>query len=171
MVDLVAPVVVATVAAFLCSDEAKFITGYIMPVSGGSAMPRVTVHDLAAEAGVSLATVDRVLNARPGVRDKTIRAVNEAIAKLRAARQLWARAADGAPSYHHADGSRVTTAYVQALERLLDEGGARHFDRGQLRTVCGKRHLLVLDAPDCGLAAAALLVIEGRRGHLAHVDW
>lgn len=30
------PTEIATVAAFLCSDEAKFITGYLMPVSGGS---------------------------------------------------------------------------------------------------------------------------------------
>ena len=30
------PEEIASVAAFLCSDEAKFITGYIMPVSGGS---------------------------------------------------------------------------------------------------------------------------------------
>ena len=30
------PSEIATVAAFLCSDEAKFITGYLMPVSGGS---------------------------------------------------------------------------------------------------------------------------------------
>lgn len=43
---------------------------------------RPTVNDLAREAGVSLATVDRVLNDRPGVRDKTIRSVNDAIAKL-----------------------------------------------------------------------------------------
>jgi len=43
---------------------------------------RPTVNDIAREAGVSLATVDRVLNARPGVRDKTVRAVNEAIDRL-----------------------------------------------------------------------------------------
>ena len=40
-----------------------------------------TVHDIAAHAGVSLATVDRVLNRRPGVsastREKVDRAVNE----------------------------------------------------------------------------------------------
>ena len=43
---------------------------------------RPTVNDIAREAGVSLATVDRVLNARPGVRQKTITAVNEAIRTL-----------------------------------------------------------------------------------------
>ncbi len=45
-------------------------------------MTRPTVIDIAREAGVSLATVDRVLNERPGVRDKTIRAVAEAIERL-----------------------------------------------------------------------------------------
>ncbi|MGL5011699.1 MAG: LacI family DNA-binding transcriptional regulator [Paracoccaceae bacterium] len=45
-------------------------------------MVRPTVNDIAREAGVSLATVDRVLNARPGVRAKTIHAVNEAIRSL-----------------------------------------------------------------------------------------
>lgn len=43
---------------------------------------RPTVNDIAREAGVSLATVDRVLNARPGVRDKTIEAVHAAIRRL-----------------------------------------------------------------------------------------
>ncbi len=43
---------------------------------------RPTVIDIAREAGVSLATVDRVLNARPGVRAQTIAAVNDAIARI-----------------------------------------------------------------------------------------
>ena len=45
-------------------------------------MTRPTVIDIAREAGVSLATVDRVLNARPGVRAQTIGAVNDAISRL-----------------------------------------------------------------------------------------
>lgn len=53
-------------------------------------MSRPTVNDIAREAGVSLATVDRVLNARPGVRAKTISAVNDAIARLGYVRDLAA---------------------------------------------------------------------------------
>lgn len=44
--------------------------------------PRPTVHDIARVARVSLATVDRVLNARSGVRQKTIDKVNDAIREL-----------------------------------------------------------------------------------------
>jgi LacI family transcriptional regulator len=43
---------------------------------------RPTVNDIAQAAGVSLATVDRVLNARPGVRAQTVEKVNAAIAQL-----------------------------------------------------------------------------------------
>jgi LacI family transcriptional regulator len=43
---------------------------------------RPTVNDIAREAGVSLATVDRVLNERPGVRARTIQAVQDAIARI-----------------------------------------------------------------------------------------
>lgn len=53
-------------------------------------MGRPTVHDIAREAGVSLATVDRVLNARPGVRPKTIERVQEAIRDLGYVRDLSA---------------------------------------------------------------------------------
>ncbi|CAH1673276.1 LacI family DNA-binding transcriptional regulator [Chelatococcus asaccharovorans] len=43
---------------------------------------RVTLQDVAEEAGVSLATVDRVLNGRPGVRDRTVERVQSAIDRL-----------------------------------------------------------------------------------------
>lgn len=48
-------------------------------MSGDGLSKRATVHDVAREAGVSLATVDRVLNRRPGVRAKTIEKVEAAI--------------------------------------------------------------------------------------------
>ncbi|MEL6503739.1 MAG: LacI family DNA-binding transcriptional regulator [Pseudomonadota bacterium] len=41
-----------------------------------------TINDIARVAEVSLATVDRVLNARPGVREKTVQKVHKAIADL-----------------------------------------------------------------------------------------
>ena len=45
-------------------------------------MKRATVHDVAAEARVSLATVDRVLNERPGVKSTTIERVHAAVEKI-----------------------------------------------------------------------------------------
>jgi LacI family transcriptional regulator len=51
---------------------------------------RPTVNDLAREAGVSLATVDRVLNERPGVRAKTVQAVTDAIQRIGYVRDLAA---------------------------------------------------------------------------------
>ncbi len=51
---------------------------------------RPTTKDLAKHAGVSRATVDRVLNERPGVHRKTIAAVNAAIKELGFERNLSA---------------------------------------------------------------------------------
>jgi len=51
---------------------------------------RATVHDVARHAGVSLATVDRVLNRRPGVRPATAEKVESAIAALDFRRDLSA---------------------------------------------------------------------------------
>ena len=49
-----------------------------------------TVRDIAKEASVSLATVDRVLNARAGVREETISRVKAAIEKIGYVRDLSA---------------------------------------------------------------------------------
>lgn len=51
---------------------------------------RATTKDLALAAGVSLATVDRVLNGRSGVRQDTVDRVNEAIQKLSFSRNIVA---------------------------------------------------------------------------------
>jgi LacI family transcriptional regulator len=51
---------------------------------------RPTARDLAKAAGVSLATVDRVLNDRPNVSEKAARQVNEAIARIGFVRNLAA---------------------------------------------------------------------------------
>ncbi|WDR07331.1 LacI family DNA-binding transcriptional regulator [Devosia rhodophyticola] len=51
---------------------------------------RATVHDVARAAGVSLATVDRVLNNRPGVRPTTARKVADAVTSLGFQRDLSA---------------------------------------------------------------------------------
>ncbi len=45
-------------------------------------LSRITLQDVAREAGVSLATADRVLNGRAGVRGQTVERVQAAIAKL-----------------------------------------------------------------------------------------
>ena len=51
---------------------------------------RATVHDVARAAEVSLATVDRVLNGRPGVRAATVEKVEAAIAAIGFQRDLGA---------------------------------------------------------------------------------
>lgn len=45
-------------------------------------MSRPTITDLARAAGVSTATVDRVLNGRPNVRDETVRRVHDAAEQI-----------------------------------------------------------------------------------------
>ncbi len=86
---------------------------------------RPTVNDIAREAGVSLATVDRVLNARPGVRDKTIRAVNDAIAKLGYVRDLSAANLARGRRYRMAVVLPDTESqFVQSLADALTDAGS-----------------------------------------------
>lgn len=59
-----------------------------------------TVHDIAAHAGVSLATVDRVLNGRAGVRAVTRQRVEEAVAALGFVRDMAAANLAKSRIYH-----------------------------------------------------------------------
>ena len=75
----------------------------------GSNGKRATVHDVARQAGVSLATVDRVLNGRPGVRTQTAEKVDAAIRALDFRRDLSA--------------SLLARARDLSVAFLLPEGG------------------------------------------------
>jgi LacI family transcriptional regulator len=86
---------------------------------------RPTVTDIAREAGVSLATVDRVLNARPGVREKTILAVNDAIARLGYVRDLTAANLARGRSYRFATLLPDSESqFIKALADALVEAGS-----------------------------------------------
>lgn len=88
-------------------------------------MHRPTVNDIAREAGVSLATVDRVLNARPGVREKTITAVHEAIAKLGYVRDQAAATLARGRDYRMAILLPDTESqFVAALSEALEDAAA-----------------------------------------------
>jgi LacI family transcriptional regulator len=101
----------------------------------GAARP--TVNDIAREAGVSLATVDRVMNARPGVRAATVARVHDAIARLGYVRDV--AAANLARRQVH----RLVfvlpegrSAFLQALGDAAEGARARAvMDRTELRVV------------------------------------
>ncbi|MEM7523263.1 MAG: LacI family DNA-binding transcriptional regulator [Pseudomonadota bacterium] len=85
---------------------------------------RPTVHDIAREAGVSLATVDRVLNSRAGVRDKTIARVRAAVDRLGYVRDTHAANLARQRAYRFAfvlpeDGGQFVGALRQALSETF----------------------------------------------------
>lgn len=85
-------------------------------------MVRPTVNDIAREAGVSLATVDRVLNARHGVRAKTIDAVNEAIDRLGYVRNVAAANLARQRTYRFLFVlPAVQSQFISALTAAIDE--------------------------------------------------
>jgi LacI family transcriptional regulator len=118
---------------------------------------RPTVIDIAREAGVSLATVDRVLNARPGVREKTIQAVNEAIARLGYVRDLTAANLARGRNYRLAVVLPDTESqFVQSLADALREAGSL---AAASRTDLS---LLLFPAEDPHALAALLAALPGR---------
>lgn len=100
-------------------------------------MVKPTVYDIARQAGVSLATVDRVLNARPGVREKTAARVADAIRELGYVRDLSAANLARQRLYRFLfilpDGH---SRFVEAILAALDEARSGQMtDRVQLTTL------------------------------------
>lgn len=86
---------------------------------------RPTTKDLAKAAGVSLATVDRVLNGRAGVRKRTVEAVNEAIERLGFERNQIAATLARQRAYRFA--FALPRSGGEFLEEIIDR--IREFDR------------------------------------------
>ncbi|WP_162249196.1 LacI family DNA-binding transcriptional regulator [Devosia sp. Root685] len=126
-------------------------------MSDEAARRRVTVHDVARAAGVSLATVDRVLNGRPGVRSATAEKVEEAIKTLGFSRDLnaslMARSRDLSVVFFIPDGSNE---FMDALaEAVSRRAGPALSDRMHLST---QR----IRALDTGALAAGLDALDPR---------
>lgn len=131
-------------------------------------MGRVTVFEVAAEAGVSLATVDRVINGRKGVRQPTIHRVQTAVQKLGFRRDAYAAAlatrkreryvfvlpAPGRSLFIDRLRERVRAAMSQMADQrvLLSIADYTPFDEGALCSVLDK-----LDTSQCdGIALMAI---------------
>jgi len=95
-----------------------------------------TVNDIARVAGVSLATVDRVLNARPGVRSVTVEKVQRAIAELGYVRDTAAANLARRRVYNLLFVLPATdNEFVRALQdEIVEQGQKLAHDRTILRT-------------------------------------
>lgn len=115
------------------------------------------MHDVARAAGVSLATVDRVLNARPGVRAATAEKVEEAIARLGFSRDLnaslMARARDLRIVFFIPDGSNE---FMDSLAEAVE--------RRSFQALADRMHLVTrrIRALDTGALAAGLDALDPR---------
>ncbi len=111
-------------------------------------LSRPTVNDVARAAGVSLATVDRVLNLRPGVREKTITRVNAAIKEIGYVRDVAAANLARKRNYRFAfvisDGN---SQFLEALRETIEEIGKtaliERMHVEQIQVPDGDPHLLV----------------------------
>ncbi|WP_026620692.1 LacI family transcriptional regulator [Ensifer sp. WSM1721] len=119
---------------------------------------RPTVHDIAAEAGVSLATVDRVLNNRPGVRTVTRHKVERAIATLGYVRDVAAANLAKGRSY-------PLVFILPAGENSFMRGLEAEVRAAMARSVAERTDITILSVPafDAPALAAALMEARERR--------
>ena len=115
---------------------------------------RATVHDVARAAGVSLATVDRVLNGRPGVRAATAEKVEAAIARIGFSRDLnaslMARSRDFSLAFFIPDG---TNEFMESLARAVERRSAQALAD---RIALGIRRVRAFDAAALAKGLAGL---------------
>jgi LacI family transcriptional regulator len=120
-----------------------------------------TISDLAREAGVGTATVDRVLNRRPGVNADTVQRVMQAVAALGAPQQ------PGRPRRGEnfrfayvlpADGSPFGSPFVGLIDRQIAQS-AGDFRHQHITEVTHR-----IDARDPAQFASALMGLHGCQG-------
>jgi len=138
---------------------------------------RATVHDVARAAGVSLATVDRVLNGRPGVRAATAEKVEAAIAEIGFQRDLsaslLARARDLKLTFIIPDSSNEFMASLadavgrRAGQALTDR---MHIETLRLRALDADALAKSLDVLDIRHCDCAIIVASEEPSVLAAVD-
>src|SRR5262245_15301925 len=96
--------------------------------AGGADQPlferRPRVAEVAARAGVSTATVDRVINARGGVRKKTVALVEKAIREIVAVDRSKPSRAATFDIFLPANSGRSTEVLAEAVFRASDARGA-----------------------------------------------
>ena len=138
---------------------------------------RATVHDVARAAGVSLATVDRVLNGRPGVRPATAEKVAEAIERIGFTRDLGAsllaRARDLNLAFLIPDSSNeFMESLAEAVGRRSDVALADrvHIDTYRLPPLDAPALAASLDALDPRQCDCAIVVAGEEPSVVAAVD-
>ena len=91
---------------------------------------RATAGDVAAAAGVSLATVDRVLNGRPGVRGETVKVVQDAVERLGFRRDVFAANLARSRQYrfHFLIPHLPQNSFMQALQHEIEAAAMRGLD-------------------------------------------
>ncbi|HEY8576603.1 MAG TPA: LacI family DNA-binding transcriptional regulator [Devosia sp.] len=138
---------------------------------------RATVHDVARQAGVSLATVDRVLNGRAGVRPQTVEKVEAAIAQIGFQRDLGAsllaRSRDLRMTFILPDGSNEFMASLaEAVERRAGPALSDrvHIEMQRVRTLDAAALVACLDRLDPRQCDCAIIVGSQEPSVQAAVD-
>ena len=132
---------------------------------------RYRIREIAAQSGLSEATVDRVLHERPGVRESTVREVHQAIADLDRQRtqvrlagrtfmidvvvQAPARFSAAIRAALEAELPGLRPAVVRARFHLIDGTSPRDAEAVLGRVAKSASHGLILKAPDVPEIVAA----------------